>query len=104
MEVTRNGVYYNLDKSPYVENVNGIEFYFSSKFNQERFTNNFTDEIIDLTKSLSDRFNLDFDASNVGLIRAYRNVEKRGFLIKVQGEKICLENLKLDIAVKTKTL
>ena len=104
MEVTRNGVYHDLNKSPYKVNINEVDFYFSSKFNMERFLTSYPKEISKLTVSLSNRFNLDFDATHIGLIRSYRNVEKRGFLIKVKGEKICLSNLKLDTQIKTKML
>lgn len=107
--MTRNGIEYDLPLSPYIYNYeddeNNVCFYFSSKYNleryKERYENYVKNEIIkfkakyniatynELYKNLSLSF----------MIAFYRKIEKRGFYITYINEigEQCYMNTQDDI-------
>ena len=101
MGATRDGIYYNLDESHYEYNVSygeqhHITYVFSSRLNLKKFNDRLEENRSILTYSLFNRFNCWLLANELYDIVLYSKIEKRGFLIKVNGVSYkCLKNLKL---------
>lgn len=81
-----------------------MEFYFSSKFNLHRFKERYVKEILDFNVSANNIYKkiYSLDFTKLALVRLYRDIEKRGFLIKYKGvEFTCLDNVQFVLDVKT---
>ena len=51
----------------------------------------------EINQSLSKRFGCNFKSDIIADLRLYKTIEKRGYLISVDGDKIeCQENITLD--------
>ncbi len=94
MGCTPRGIYYDLSNSPYIKNIspeNNFQFVFSSQFNLDRFNSQSKDflniEIPTLAYKLGFAVN-EVYASKILLMKLYCKIEKRGFLIKHNGEAI----------------
>lgn len=101
---TARGVYYNLHETEYIFNCLDMEFYFSSKFNLRRFKDRFENEIIQLNTAANNIYKnvYTLDFTKLALVRLYREIEKRGFLIKYKGgEFTCLKSVQFVLDVKT---
>lgn len=89
-ELTRNGICYNLSKSPYTTRlVYGdtlIIFYFSSERYKNKFDNELADARNKLHESLSKRFKIKITFDFLSDLILYRKVEKRGFYVFYDGE------------------
>jgi hypothetical protein len=95
--VSRNGIYYNLEISPFISTVDGLTFVFSSKIHKDKFDFKCDLNRAKLARSLSIRFNIDISINNLSDILLYKKIETRGFLlINEKGEQICENNLKYD--------
>lgn len=97
--LTRNGIAHNLNTSPYEHSVKyentEVTFVFSSLLNKQRFINKLEDNRNYYNNSLSKRFNLEIECSIISDIKLYTLIEKRGSLLKVEGQKIeWLNNIK----------
>lgn len=107
-ELTRRGVCYDLEKSPYqIELWYGdklIIFSFSSANNKERFKTKLLDHRKKLEKSLTNRFKIIITFDILADLILYKNVEKRGFYLCYDGEvfKQWPATLKLDGVKKMK--
>lgn len=90
--MTRRGVYYDLKESPYVfpifENNHNALFVFSSKNNLERFSNRQEDYLSLETNKLKSFYKTNFQGDIFLLIRLYKSIEKRGFLIYYDDKEI----------------
>lgn len=100
-DLTRNGVAYNLDVSPYRYNVDyrncRITFCFSSGFYLENFTSRLKAHREKLNKSLSNRFGFNYENDVLCDIKLYTSIEKRGFLLYQNGERFeCLDAITLN--------
>lgn len=92
---TRNGVCYDLPRSTYKTTVDGLTFVFSSKLHLEKFKAKLKENRDIVNYSLSRRFNVSVDVSQLADIVLYRKIETRGFLIVTnEGFNLCRENLK----------
>ena len=99
-KLTRSNVAHDLNISPhkltieyYVDN---ITFVFSSEYNRNRFCAKLAENRNQINDSLSNRFGFEFQNDVLCDVKLYSQVEKRGFLILVDGEKIqCLTEVKL---------
>lgn len=93
--MSRNGIVYDLRRTPYVVEVNGIEFFFSSRNLQRKFENRMDENRDILRYSLRKRFGIDIRIDTYFDIILYNKIESRGFLIKTQeGENIeCLDQV-----------
>lgn len=93
---TKKGIYKNIGDSDYCVTVEGITFYFSSRFYLGNFTKAVEQEMTDFSKRMekvyNDKFNLKMD--KFALIRLYELIEKRGFRVVINGEDVrCLNNV-----------
>lgn len=97
MSMTRNGVVYNLKKSPYTVEENGIKFYFSSKNHMEKFNENLIENRNVLTYSLHKRFKTWLINNELYDLVLYSKVETRGFLVTIEGvDYACLKEIVLS--------
>ncbi len=92
--ITRNGVCYDLNISPYRHTVNGLTYMFSSKPHLDKFKKKLKENRDIINYSLSRRFNMTIDVSQLADIVLYRKIETRGFLIvTVEGNELCQNNI-----------
>lgn len=108
MTLTRRGVCYDLNESPYTFTLNyddkDISFHFSSEFNKDRFTKNYEKFREYYNTSLSKRFGVTINSNELCDIKTYLTYEKRGFYLIIDGEEYsCLENLHLVGMMITKS-
>lgn len=99
--LTRGGVCYDLDKSPYRHKVeykeHELEYVFSSQYYKNNFINRLEEHRKTVSASLSKRWGFMISNDLISDIKLYEKIEKRGFLIIKEGESITwLENLELD--------
>lgn len=100
--LTRNGVCYDLPKSPYHITFDDVTYYFSSKNHLEKFTEKIYQLRDELAYSLNARFSMKINAPIISDICLYKNVETRGFHIECKGEIYsCKKDIKLDGLVMT---
>lgn len=101
MALTRRGVAYNLDESPYRLEVpyedQTLVYVFSSDWNRRRFYDGFLDNREKVSESLSRRFGFEIQNDLISDVRYYGMIEKRGFLIVNDGVKmLCQDDITLD--------
>lgn len=104
--LTRNNVAYNLNESPHRLEVpydqGSLIYVFSSEFYKTNFYNRFLDNREKINESLSKRFGFNVQNDLLSDLKLYTSIEKRGFLIIKDEEKIvCQENITLDGALLT---
>lgn len=93
---TIRGIYNNLSESTYNYVYNGVKYYFSSKVYMEKFINRleaFIDEEVD---KMQVKFKTKVFADNVFAIKLYTLIEKRGFLIEINGKEY-IDNIPIDL-------
>ncbi len=101
--LSRNGVCYDLEKSHYRCTKNNVTFIFSSRLHLEKFESKYKQHRETVNKSLTKRFNLKVNVDSLADVVLYRKIETRGFLIEVEGEFQCPENLTCDgVRVRSK--
>lgn len=107
---SRNGVYYNLEESPWRVSRHGMILYFSTETHYNRFLREIDKRERQMTSTMSNRIGCFVNMEVPACIQLYRQVEQRGFLIYfdrtilltngVQVESgvyaTCLEHLELD--------
>lgn len=103
MPMTRNGIVYDLRKSPYIVDNDDLTFYFSSVNHKEKFIEKRTENRELISYSLSKRFGFNINFNLLSDIVLYSKVETRGFLIKYKGESfICKKDITLNGGKVTK--
>lgn len=91
---SRRGICYDLNLSDYRTTVNGITYVFSSQIHLDKFTRKLKENRRTINTSLSKRFNLNIDVSDLADIILYKKVETRGFLIVTdEGINLCQNNI-----------
>lgn len=107
--MTKNGIEYNLIKSPYYVRVNQISIgneillFFSSQKNALKFSEKYKDYTNEFNLKYSLKFKIDIDLTLVSIINLYQQIEHRGFYIKINGSEFsCLNTIKLDGLKMTK--
>ena len=88
VEITNNGVCYDLENTPYIIERDGIEYHFSSETHRGKFVREVRKREDWLTDSLSRRFKCRFDASKLAALQLYSQVETRGYFVIVGGEVV----------------
>lgn len=83
--MTRNGIVYDLQDSPYNVNTCGITFYFSSESHRSKFENMYVDNLEFMQNSMFKRFKFILDIEPVYALFFYKKIETRGFYIEYQG-------------------
>lgn len=99
--LSRNGVAYNLELSPYEiileYDHEKLKYKFSTKLNLEKFTNKLQQNRNKINESLSNRFNIQINNDQLCDIKLYSQIEKRGFYIECKERKFtCLSSIKLN--------
>lgn len=100
-KLTRGGIAYDLNNSPFKEEVeydNGlkIEYRFSSNNYKIKFLSKLGENRRMINHSLSKRFGFTIKADVVADLRLYTQIEKRGFLLFINGAKVSwLEKLQV---------
>lgn len=79
VDLTPNGVCYDLRRSPYFVEYIGYRFMFSSRNHADNFIAKLTMKQEWLCDSLSRRFKYTVDASTLAVFQLYNQVETRGF-------------------------
>lgn len=81
VEITRSGVCYKVNESPFYQDYAGYRFYFSSETHRRNFFEKARMKEEWLTDSMSRRFKFKVDASLMAVFQLYRQIETRGFYI-----------------------
>ena len=101
MSLTRANISYNLHTSPHLVVVEygdqKVTYHFSSELYTCKFRDRMKEHREEINKSLSKRFGCNFKSDLIADLRLYKTIEKRGYLISVDGDKIeCQEHITLD--------
>ena len=92
--ISRNGVVYDLTLSSYKHKEGNLSYVFSSKLHLDKFKKKLKENRDIVNYSLSKRFNMQVDVSQLADIVLYRKIETRGFLIVTgEGKEICQNNI-----------
>lgn len=109
--LTFRGIAYDFNISPYNLEIdyfnnriditkverNSITYIFSSEYYRKKFAERLQENRIKISESLSKRFGYKIKCDLLADLKLYTTIEKRGFLILANGEKVdCLENIILD--------
>lgn len=81
MVISRNGICYDFTISEYRHTVDGLTFVFSSRLHLEKFKKKLKQNREIINYSLSKRFNMGINVSQLADIVLYKKIETRGFLI-----------------------
>ena len=97
--LTRNGIAYKFEISPYKLIVDydddQLEYVFSSQRYKDLFYERFIDNRIKISDSLSKRFGFKIENDKLADLKLYITIEKRGFLIKGKEDYKCLDTIEL---------
>lgn len=80
--VTKNGIYHDLTETLYHYRVGSYKFYFSSKFNRDRFIAKYPNYVKEQSFKFKDRFRFNLKNYDLFLFTLYSIIEKRGFLVE----------------------
>lgn len=99
--MTKNGIEMNLQITPWTliqtyDNGQDVTYCFSSDLYRNKFRERQQSNRELLHNSISNRFNIIFENIILCDLVLYKRIEKRGFLIKVNGEEICQNEVKLS--------
>lgn len=99
--LSRNNIAYNLYKTPHLLAVGyedqNVIYHFSSELYMNKFVQRLDENRDSIKKSLSGRFGFSINCDSIADLRLYSSIEKRGFLISVNGEYVeCLNNIILS--------
>lgn len=93
--ITRNGVCYDLNISSYRYKDGNLTYVFSSQLHLDKFKKKLKENRDIINYSLTKRFNIHVDVSELADVVLYRKVETRGFLIVTsEGKELCQKSLK----------
>lgn len=96
-DLTKHGVAYDLERTPFYVERNGAVFFFSSLSHKEKFCENMRIKEDWLCDSLSRRFHYKVDVRLLADLQLYDRIEKRGFRIEYNGEVYrCHQDVELD--------
>lgn len=96
-KLTRSKVAYNLEISPHRYKVHDLEYVFSSELYMNKFIEKRGENQEKIKESLSKRFGLNIILPVLADLKLYNTIEKRGFLIIMNGDKIrCPDDIILD--------
>lgn len=94
--LTRAKIAYNLYKTPHKQTVEyegqKVIYYFSSDLYRIKFMARLGENRLGIMNSLSKRFGFTIKSDLIADLRLYSSIEKRGFLISVDGEYIECQN------------
>lgn len=79
--ITKNGICYDLSRSPYVCSVANWTYYFSSPSHMNKFKSNISSNRDWLNDSMSRRFKFTMSLDLLADLSLYRKIETRGFRV-----------------------
>ena len=88
-----NKVYYDIEETPFKYNLGIYEFYFTSKFNLERFKNGINDYIKNENLKNKSKYKVNIDFTNMLMISYYLKIEKRAHKILWKNKDIIKEGV-----------
>lgn len=91
-KLTRGGVCYDLNDTPFIAKINDTSYHFSSNYNLEKFLRLREEHQEKIQISLSKRFGIVVKQNLLADIVLYKSIEKRGFLIEADGIKFTCPN------------
>ena len=100
--LTRSNIAYNLHASPHIVEVEygegkTITYHFSSALYTSKFRDRLQVHREIVSESLSNRFGFRIEADLIADLKLYNTIEKRGYLISIDGEYIeCQNDITLD--------
>lgn len=99
---SRRGVFNRLAESTYYYCAHGLRFYFSSRFNQERFMARLTANYQEHEAKFEKRYHVQLKSYTLPDILLYSQIESRGFRIVDEngGEATCPEQLEFMVRVQ----
>lgn len=106
-KLTRSNVAYDLTISPHKEKIkyqdgNIVTYVFSSDFYRKKFLEKMGVERSKTYIQISKRLNMNFEIPIIADLRTYTSIEKRGFLIQINGDYVeCLDNITLNGVILT---
>ena len=101
--VTRNGIAYKLELSPYKVTVESVTYMFSSINHLDKFMEKLNENRDTISYSLSKRFGVSVNLTILSDIVLYSKVETRGFLISHKGVPYsCKKDIILSGVILTK--
>lgn len=100
MSLTRSNIAYDLTISPHETNITypeaTVTFVFSSDLYRQKFTEKLEDNRTKINSSLSNRFGFIIENDVLCDLKLYTSIEKRGFMLYVNGRRIeCLNDITL---------
>jgi hypothetical protein len=94
MPATAKGIYHNLRESKYVVSNTEITFYFSSKFYLNKFMAEYQTHREKFTTRMEKLVNdSPYNVDTLADIKLYKDIEKRGFFVKLFNVKINEDDL-----------
>lgn len=104
--LTKYGVCYDLEKSPFVYMMKNINLHFSSQSHLDKFTQKRDQHIHSFAILVSSKLKIPKDCvrctSEIALLSLYKQIETRGFYISDQkGNQVPLNNLFYNIYLST---
>ena len=103
VKLTRNGIAYDLTKTPhtieiiYPENNTKVEYCFSSQLCMNKFNDKLIQHRTRIKESLSNRFGLQVENNLLSDLVLYSKCESRGFFVRINdGEFKCLSSIRLN--------
>jgi hypothetical protein len=94
MPATAKGIFHNLRESKYVVSNSEITFYFSSKFYLNKFMAEYQNHREKFTSRMEKLVNdSPFNVNTLADIKLYKDIEKRGFFVKLFNVKITDDEL-----------
>lgn len=89
--ITKNGICYDLSRSPYVCSVANWTYYFSSPSHMIKFKSNISSNRDWLNDSMSRRFKFTMSLDLLADLSLYRKIETRGFMIINESTGVAYE-------------
>lgn len=86
--LTRNGVCYDLERTPFYYDWQGYRFYFSSHTHERNFYTRLTMKCDWMTDSMSRRFHFRVQSDLIAVFQLYEVVETRGFRVLAPYGKV----------------
>lgn len=83
-EVSRRGIYYRLDKSPYIVKYGPLTFYFSSQLYRQKFFDGVQAEIDIYNYRKTVKTRIKSTAIYTPAFEFYRHIETRGFYVVLE--------------------
>lgn len=88
-ELTRRGICYNLNISPYTVKVEDYIYYFSSKLHKDKFISRMEKHREECINALHKKWMYNVNLNGLYDLVLYERIETRGFKVTYKGMDIC---------------